>query len=254
MRAKVKIRAARIPYRVPERDQLPARLASVLRVIYLVFNEGYSASSGAAVTRNDLGDEAIRLARLLHQLLPEAEVSGLLALMLLHESRRAARTDADGDLVPLDQQNRRLWNAAFITEGCALAERALSSPRFGAYALQAAISAVHAEAPHAGSTDWPQITGLYDALLERDASPVVHLNRAAALAMRDGPAAGLAIINTLLAQGELSNYHLAHAAQADLLRRLERPGEARAAYQRALELARQEPEKRFLLKRLAALE
>ena len=254
VRAKVKIRAARIPYQVPERDQLPARLASVLRVIYLVFNEGYSASSGAAVTRNDLGDEAIRLARLLHQLLPEAEVSGLLALMLLHESRRAARTDADGDLVPLDQQNRRLWNAAFITEGCALAERALSSPRFGAYALQAAITAVHAEAPHAGSTDWPQITGLYDALLERDASPVVHLNRAAALAMRDGPAAGLAIINTLLAQGELSNYHLAHAAQADLLRRLERPGEARAAYQRALELARQEPEKRFLLKRLAALE
>ena len=208
----------------------------------------------AAVTRNDLADEAIRLARLLHQLLPEAEVSGLLALMLLHESRRAARTDADGDLVPLDQQNRRLWNAAFITEGCALAERALSSPRFGAYALQAAISAVHAEAPHAGSTDWPQITGLYDALLERDASPVVHLNRAVALAMRDGPAAGLAIINALLAQGELSNYHLAHAAQADLLRRLERPGEARAAYQRALELAQQEPEKRFLLKRLAALE
>ena len=254
VRAKVKIRAARIPYQVPERDQLPARLASVLRVIYLVFNEGYSASSGAAVTRNDLGDEAIRLARLLHQLLPEAEVSGLLALMLLHESRRAARTDADGDLVPLDQQNRRLWNAAFITEGCALAERALSSPRFGAYALQAAIAAVHAEAPHAGSTDWPQITGLYDALLERDASPVVHLNRAAALAMRDGPAAGLAIINTLLAQGELSNYHLAHAAQADLLRRLERPGEARAAYQCALELARQEPEKRFLLKRLAALD
>ena len=254
VRAKAKIRAARIPYQVPERDQLPARLASVLRVIYLVFNEGYSASSGAAVTRNDLADEAIRLARLLHQLLPEAEVSGLLALMLLHESRRAARTDADGDLVPLDQQNRRLWNAAFITEGCALAERALSSPRFGAYALQAAISAVHAEAPHAGSTDWPQITGLYDALLERDASPVAHLNRAVALAMRDGPAAGLAIINALLAQGELSNYHLAHAAQAELLRRLERPGEARAAYQRALELAQQEPEKRFLLKRLAALE
>ncbi len=253
VRAKAKIRAARIPYQVPERDQLPARLANVLRVIYLVFNEGYSASSGAAVMRNDLSDEAIRLARLLYELLPEAEVAGLLALMLLHESRRAARTDANGDLVPLDEQDRSLWNAALITEGCALAEHALSSPRFGVYALQAAISAVHAEARTADATDWPQITGLYDALLQRDASPVVQLNRAVAIAMRDGPAAGLALVNALLAQGKLTNYHLAHAAQADMLRRLARHGEARTAYRRALELAQQEPEKRFLLKRLAAL-
>ncbi len=253
VRAKAKIRAARIPYQVPDRDQLPARLASVLRVIYLVFNEGYSASSGAAVTRNDLSDEAIRLARLLHELLPEAEVTGLLALMLLHESRRAARTDVHGDLVPLDEQDRSSWNMALITEGCALAEQALSSPRFGVYALQAAISAVHAEARAADATDWPQITGLYDALLQRDASPVVQLNRAVAVAMRDGPAAGLTLVNALLAQGELTNYHLAHAAQADMLRRLKRSGEAHAAYQRALELAQQEPEKRFLLKRLAAL-
>ena len=254
VRAKAKIRAAHIPYQVPERDELAARLASVLRVIYLVFNEGYSASSGAAVTRNELSDEAIRLARLLHELLPEAEVAGLLALMLLHESRRAARTDANGDLVPLDEQDRSLWNTALITEGCALAEGALSSPRFGAYALQAAISAVHAEARAADTTDWPQITGLYDALLQRDASPVVQLNRAVAVAMRDGPAAGLMLVNALLAQGELTNYHLAHAAQADTLRRLKRSGEARAAYQRALDLVQQEPEKRFLFKRLAALE
>ena len=253
VRAKAKIRAARIPYQVPDRDQLPSRLATVLRVIYLVFNEGYSASSGTAVTRNDLSDEAIRLARLLHELLPEAEVTGLLALMLLHESRRAARTDANGDLVPLDEQDRSLWNAALITEGCALAEHALSSPRFGVYALQAAISAVHAEARAADATDWPQITGLYDALLQRDASPVVQLNRAVAIAMRDGPAAGLALVNALLAQGKLTNYHLAHAAQADMLRRLARHGEARTAYRRALELAQQEPEKRFLLKRLATL-
>ena len=253
VRAKAKIRAARIPYQVPERDQLPARLASVLRVSYLVFNEGYSASSGTAVTRNDLSDEAIRLARLLHELLLEAEVTGLLALMLLHESRRAARTDANGDLVPLDEQDRSLWNTALITDGCALAEQALSSPRFGVYALQAAISAVHAEARTADATDWLQITGLYDALLQRDASPVVKLNRAVAVAMRDGPAAGLTLVNALLARGELTNYHLAHAAQADMLRRLKRSGEARAAYQRALDLARQEPEKRFLLKRLAAL-
>ncbi len=253
VRAKAKIRAARIPYQVPGRDELPARLASVLRVVYLVFNEGYSASSGATVTRSELSDEAIRLARLLHELLPEAEVCGLLALMLLHESRRAARTDARGDLVPLDGQDRSLWNTRFITEGCALAEHALGLPRFGAYALQAAISAVHSEAREASSTDWPQITGLYDALLQRDDSPVVHLNRAVAVAMRDGPAAGLALIDALLAQGELANYHLAHAAQADMLRRLARPTEARAAYQRALELAQQEPEQRFLRKRLAAL-
>lgn len=254
VRAKAKIRAARIPYQIPEREQLPARLASVLRVIYLVFNEGYSASSGAALTRNDLSDEAIRLARLLHGLLPEAEVTGLLALMLLHESRRGARTDAHGDLVPLDEQDRGRWSTALITEGCALALQALSSPRFGSYALQAAISAVHAEARTVDATDWPQITGLYDALLRRDGSPVVQLNRAVAVAMRDGPAAGLALVNALLDQGELNRYHLAHAAQADMLRRLERSDEARGAYQRALELAQQEPEKRFLLKRLAALE
>ena len=253
VRAKAKIRVARIPYQVPERDELPARLASVLRVIYLVFNEGYSASSGKAVTRSDLSDEAIRLARLVYELLPEAEVCGLLALMLLHQSRRAARTDARGDLVPLDEQDRRLWNTELIAEGCALTERALSSPRIGAYALQAAISAVHAEASDADTTDWPQIVGLYDALLQRDASPVVQLNRAVAVAMRDGPAAGLALVDALLAQGELNNYHLAHAAQADMLRRLARVGEARAAYERALDLAQQEPEKRFLAKRLAAL-
>jgi RNA polymerase sigma-70 factor, ECF subfamily len=253
VRAKAKIRAARIPYQVPEHDELATRLASVLRVIYLVFNEGYSASSGAAVTRNELSDEAIRLARLLHELLPDSEVTGLLALMLLHESRGAARTDANGDLVPLDEQDRSAWNKALITEGCALAEQALSSPGFGVYALQAAISAVHAEAQAADSVDWPQITGLYDALLRRDASAVVQLNRAVAVAMRDGPAAGLALVNALLAQGDLSNYHLAHAAQADMLRRLDYLDEARTAYQRAFELAQQEPEKRFLLKRLAAL-
>ncbi len=253
VRAKAKIRAARIPYEVPERQELPARLASVLRVIYLVFNEGYSASSGAAVTRTELSEEAIRLARLLHQLLPAPEVAGLLALMLLHESRRAARTDAHGDLVPLDEQDRSAWNGALITEGCALAEQALSSPGFGVYALQAAISAVHAEARAADVVDWAQIAGLYDALLRRDASPVVQLNRAVAVAMRDGPSAGLALVNALLAQGSLGNYHLAYAAQADMLRRLNQINEARAAYQRAFELAQQEPEKRFLLKRLAAL-
>ena len=232
---------------------LPARLASVLRVVYLVFNEGYSASSGTAVTRSDLGDEAIRLARLLYELLPQAEVCGLLALMLLHQSRRGARSDAHGDLVPLDEQDRSLWSAELIAEGCALTERALSSPRIGAYALQAAISAVHAEAPAASATDWPQIVGLYDVLLQRDASPVVQLNRAVAVAMRDGPAAGLALIDALLAQGELTNYHLAYAAQADMLRRLARFGDARTAYHRALDLAQQEPERRFLAKRLAAL-
>ena len=232
---------------------LPARLASVLRVVYLVFNEGYSASSGTAVTRSDLGEEAIRLARLLYELLPQAEVCGLLALMLLHQSRRGARSDAHGDLVPLDEQDRSLWSAELIAEGCALTERALSSPRIGAYALQAAISAVHAEAPAASATDWPQIVGLYDVLLQRDASPVVQLNRAVAVAMRDGPAAGLALIDALLAQGELTNYHLAYAAQADMLRRLARFGDARTAYHRALDLAQQEPERRFLAKRLAAL-
>ena len=265
VRAKAKIRAARIPYQVPEKDELPQRLASVLRTIYLVFNEGYSASSGAAVTRHDLSDEAIRLARLLMALLPEPEVMGLLALMLLHESRRAARSSRDangssngegeneGDLIPLDEQDRRLWNATFITEGCALAERALGTSRIGPYALQAAISAVHAEAKHRNDTDWPQITGLYDALLQREPSPVVELNRAVAIAMRDGPAAGLTLVDALLARGELDQYHLAHAARADLCRRLGRLDEARSAYQRALQLTIQEPERRFLLRRLGEM-
>ncbi|MEO5660865.1 MAG: RNA polymerase sigma factor [Polaromonas sp.] len=253
VRAKTTIRAARIPYRVPETSELPARLDSVLRVIYLVFNEGYSASSGASVTRHDLSQEAIRLARLLLQLLGEPDVMGLLALMLLHESRRAARSTPSGDLIALDAQDRSLWNLDAIAEGSALVARALSSGRFGAYTLQAAISAVHAQAATATATDWPQIVGLYDALLRQHASPVVELNRAVALAMRDGPDAGLALVEALIASGQLQNYHLAHAAQADLCRRLGRFAEARAAYRRALDLTRQEPEQRFLEKRLAEL-
>ena len=254
VRAKAKIRAARIPYQVPERDELPQRLFSVLRTIYLVFNEGYSASSGAAVTRHDLSEEAIRLARLLRELLPEPEVHGLLALMLLHESRRSARTSRDGDLIPLDEQDRSLWNAAYITEGCELAENALRTNRIGSYALQAAISAVHAEARHSDETDWPQITGLYDALLQRAPSPVVELNRAVAIAMRDGPEAGLALVEALLARGGLDKYHLAHAARADLCRKLGRTAEARDAYQQAHALAQQAPEKRFLARRIAQLD
>ena len=250
VRAKAKIRAARIPYRVPEPDELPQRLGSVLRAIYLVFNEGYSASSGDALTRHDLSEEAIRLGRLLMELLPDPEVMGLLALMLLHESRRTARTSHQGELIPLDEQDRGLWNASFIAEGCALALRALNTVRIGPYALQAAISAVHAEATRASATDWPQITGLYDALLEREPSPVVELNRAVAIAMRDGPATGLALVEAILARGELLRYHLAHAARADLCRRLGRFDDARAAYERALELATQEPERRFMLRRL----
>ena len=253
VRAKAKIRAARIPYQVPEREQLPVRLESVLRVIYLVFNERYSPSSGAEVTRGALSDEAIRLARLLRELMPEPEVSGLLALLLLHQSRRAARSDAQGDLVALDEQDRRLWDAALIAEGSALAEQALASGRIGPYALQAAISAVHAEAPRADATDWVQIAGLYEALLRLEPSPVVELNRAVAVAMRDGPQAGLALIDALLARGELTDYHLAHAARADLCRRLGHRVEARAAYAHALELTRQEPERRFLARRLAEL-
>ena len=252
VRAKAKIRAARIPYQVPEKEELPQRLSGVLRAIYLVFNEGYSASSGAEVTRHDLSDEAIRLARLLHELLPEPEVKGLLALMLLHESRRAARTSSEGDLIPLDEQDRRRWNAEFIVEGCGLAESALRAAHIGPYALQAAISAVHAEATHANQTDWPQITGLYDVLLRREPSPVVELNRAVAIAMRDGPRAGLDLVDALLARGELAQYHLAHAARADLCRRLGRIADARAAYEQALALAQQEPERRFLQRRLVA--
>ncbi|HST57849.1 MAG TPA: RNA polymerase sigma factor [Longimicrobium sp.] len=253
VRAKAKIRAARIPYEVPSLADLPERLDVVLHVVYLVFNEGYSASSGASLTRADLSGEAIRLGRLLAELLPEPEVFGLLALMLLHGSRRAARTSADGELVLLADQHRALWDQAMIAEGCALVERALRSRRFGPYTLQAAIAAVHAEARTAEETDWAQIVGLYDVLLRADPSPVVELNRAAAVAMRDGPAAGLARVDALLERGELRDYHLAHSARADLCRRLGRTADARAAYERALELAKQEPERRFLERRIGEL-
>ena len=253
VRAKAKIRDARIPYQIPGRDELPARLETVLRVIYLVFNEGYSASSGATLTRHDLSQEAIRLARLLLELLPEPEVMSLLALMLLHESRRIARSSGDGDLIPLDEQDRTLWNAEHIAEGSALVEQAFATGRFGTYALQAAISAIHAEARHADATDWEQIVGLYDALLRLEPTPVIELNRAVAVAMHLGPAAGLALVDNLITGGQLQNYHLAHAAQADLHRRLGHVAEARAAYGRALALTRQEPERRFLHRRLADL-
>ena len=243
VRAKAKIAAARIPYEVPGPAERPARLASVLRVVYLVFNEGHSAQA------TGLADEAIRLARLLHVLLPEPEVLGLLALLLLHDARRAARSSAAGELVPLDEQDRTLWNRDAITEGCALAEAALSQPGFGAYALQAAIAALHGEAASAAATDWPQIVGLYDALLRVEPSPVIALNRAVAVAMRDGPEAGLALIEPLLPA--LPGYHPASAAAADLCRRTGRLHEAQAHYRTAAALARQEPERRFLLRRLA---
>ncbi|HWA38210.1 MAG TPA: RNA polymerase sigma factor [Burkholderiales bacterium] len=253
VRAKTKIRDARIPYEVPGPQQLGERLDAVLRVVYLVFNEGYSASSGDSVTRTDLSGEAMRLARLLVELLPEPEAQGLLALMLLHESRRAARTTPAGDVVVLEEQDRSLWDAALIAEGTALVERALASRRFGPYCLQAAISAVHAEAKSAAATDWAQIVGLYDVLMEMDPSPVVALNRAVAVAMRDGPVAGLALVDALMKKGELEHYHLAHAAKADLCRRAGRAEQAIASYERALLLARQEPERRFLRQRLTAL-
>jgi RNA polymerase sigma-70 factor (ECF subfamily) len=250
VRAKAKIRDARIPYAVPTRADLPGRLDAVLQVIYLVFNEGYSASSGPSLTRHDVSAEAIRLGRLLVALLPEPEAVGLLALMLLHESRRAARSSAAGELILLDEQDRSLWNREQIAEGAALVERALVSRRFGPYTLQAAIAAVHAEADSAAATDWAQIVGLYDVLLRADPSPVVELNRAVAVAMRDGPEAGLTLIDAIFARGDLTHYHLAHSARADLCRRLGMSTQARASYERALGLTRQEPERRFLERRL----
>ncbi|MCP1417505.1 RNA polymerase sigma-70 factor (ECF subfamily) [Pseudomonas laurylsulfativorans] len=254
VRAKAKIRDAKIPYQVPTLAELPERLDSVLRVIYLVFNEGYSASIGAELIREDLTREAIRLGRLLVQLLPEPEVMGLLALMLLHESRRPARTSASGELIVLDEQDRSLWDAGLIAEGCTLIEQALTMGRFGPYCLQAAIAAVHAEAPTAGETDWPQIVGLYDVLLRAVPSPVIELNRAAAISQRDGPLAGLTLVDTILQRGELLDYHLAYSARAEFCRQLGRKQEARAAWERALALTRQEPERRFIEERLRALE
>jgi RNA polymerase sigma-70 factor (ECF subfamily) len=250
VRAKSKIRDARIPYQIPARAELADRLDAVLRVVYLVFNEGYSASAGASVTRHDLSAEAIRLGRLVVELLPEPEALGLLALMLLHESRRDTRSSPEGDLVLLADQDRGRWDRARIAEGSALVQRALASRRFGPYTLQAAIAAVHAEAPTAADTDWGQIVGLYEVLLRVEPSPVVELNRAAAVAMRDGPAAGLALVDAILARGDLAQYYLAHSARADLCRRLGRVEDARASYLRALELTRQEPERRFLERRL----
>lgn len=254
VRAKNKIKTARIAYQVPERDQLPERLDSVLHVVYLIFNEGYFASSGEHLLRPELSEEAIRLCRLLVELLPGAEVSGLLALMLLQESRRAARASSDGDLILLEDQDRSLWNRAYIAEGQELVEHALASGRCGPYSLQAAIAAVHANATSAEATDWPQIAALYDVLLATYPSPIVELNRAAAIAMRDGPESGIALIESILARGELTGYHLAHAAKADLCRRLGRTDEAKAAYETALSLAQLEPEQRYLKKRLKALQ
>jgi len=253
VRAKTKIRDAKIPYQVPAREELAERLDTVLRVIYLVFNEGYAASSGSTVTRRDLSGEAIRLGRLLVDLLPEPEAMGLLALMLLHDSRRAARTSADGDVVLLDDQDRSLWDRQQIAEGLRLVRQALSSQQFGAYTIQAAIAAVHADAREASATDWGEIVGLYDVLLRLNPSPVVELNRAVAVAMRDGPEAGLALVDAILARGDLGDYRLAHAARAELCRRLGRTGDARASFERALTLTRQEPERRLLERRLAEL-
>ncbi|MBA4681923.1 RNA polymerase sigma factor [Pseudomonas sp. MDMC216] len=253
VRAKAKIRDARIPYEVPGRSELPERLEAVLRVVYLVFNEGYFASSGDSLTRSQLSDEAIRLGRLLLELLPEPEVQGLLALMLLHESRRAARSGVDGEVILLEAQDRSLWSRELIAEGEALVLQALHSRRFGPYSLQAAIAAVHAEAASLEETDWAQIVGLYDELLRLNPSPVIELNRAVALAMRDGEQAGLVEIDRLLAAGELEGYHLAHAARADLLRRLGRREQAVAAYRQALALAQQGPDRQFLQKRLEEL-
>jgi RNA polymerase sigma-70 factor (ECF subfamily) len=253
VRAKAKIRDAKIPYQVPTRADLPERIDAVLQVVYLVFNEGYLASSGDSLTRVDLSAEAIRLCRLLAELLADPEVLGLLSLMLLHESRREARTSPDGELILLEDQDRSRWNRRLIDEGVALIERSLSTGRYGRYALQAAISAVHADATRASETDWAEIVGLYDALLPIDHSPVVELNRAAAIAMRDGPDTGIALIDAILARGELTDYQFAHSARGELCRRAGRIGEAQTSYVRALELARLEPERRFLERRLASL-
>ena len=253
VRAKAKIRAARIPYQVPSLTDLPDRLDTVLQTIYLVFNEGYAASSGISLTRVELADEAIRLGRLVMELLPDSETIGLLALMLLQESRRAARTSASGDLILLEEQNRSLWNQAQIAEGRALVQRSLSSQQFGSYTLQAAIAAVHSEVPSAAETDWAKVVALYDVLIRVEPSPIVELNRAVAVAMRDGFLAGLHQIEGILTRGDLAEYHLAHAARADLCRRLGRIDDARASYQQALALVKQEPERRFLQKRLGEL-
>jgi RNA polymerase sigma-70 factor (ECF subfamily) len=254
VRAKAKIRSARIPYEVPPKAELAVRLDAILRVVYLVFTEGYEASSGSSLTRSDLADEAIRLGRLLVELLPEPEAKGLLALMLLHDSRRGARTGPKGELVLLADQDRSLWDHALIADGLDLARQALSPPSVGPYGLQAAIAAVHAGAPVAAATNWTRIVELYDLLARADPSPVVDLNRAVAVAMRDGPAAGLARVEAIMARGELEGHHLAHSARADLLRRLGRTSEARESYERALAIVRQEPERRFLERRLRDLE
>jgi RNA polymerase sigma-70 factor, ECF subfamily len=253
VRAKAKIRETPIPYEVPSPQELPERLDAVLRVIYLVFNEGYSAAAGAEVTRAELTGEAIRLGRLLAELQPEPEITGLLALMLLQESRRAARTSPTGELILLDNQDRALWNREQIAEGVALVEKALNSRRFGAYTLQAAIAAVHAEAESPAATDWRQIVALYNQLVRIHPSPVAHLNRAVAIAMRDGPEAGLKHIDAILAHGELADYYLAHSARADLCRRLGRTAEARSSYEKALALTQQEPERQFLQDRIRQL-
>ena len=253
VRAKAKIREARIPYQVPAPAELPERLDAVLRVIYLVFNEGYAASSGAVLTRHELSGEAIRLGRLLVELLPEPEAEGLLALMLLQESRRAARTSPSGELILLSDQDRSLWDRAMIDEGTRLVDRSMASRRIGPYTIQAAIAAVHANAAAAAATDWDEIVSLYDVLARADRSPVIELNRAVAVAMRDGPAAGVAIIDAILDRGDLQDYRPAHAARAELCRRLGRTADARASYQRALTLARQEPERRHIERQLAEL-
>jgi len=253
VRAKAKIRETPIPYEVPAPQELPERLDSVLQVIYLVFNEGYSAAAGAEVTRAELTGEAIRLGRLLAGLEPEPELIGLLALMLLQESRRAARTSPAGELILLENQDRSLWDREQIAEGVALVEKALKSRRFGSYTLQAAIAAVHAEAESVAATDWRQIVALYNQLVRIQPSPVVHLNRAVAIAMRDGPEAGLTHIDAVLEHGELANYYLAHSARADMYRRLGRTPEARASYEKALALTHQEPERQFLQERIRQL-